>query len=175
MPPIFPKKLDKIIPFLILGKVIIVVLAILIVWYYFSPKHTDVGYQPNQPINYSHRIHVDQLGLDCRYCHINVERSPHATVPSSQVCMNCHNDNIKKDSPQIKKLVSYHKKGESIPWKRVHKTPDYAYFSHEAHVTVGVACVDCHGRVDKMTKVRQAEPLSMSWCLDCHNNPKVRQ
>ena len=174
MLPNFRKRLDKIIPLLIISKIFIVVTIIFVIWYYFSPTHTDVGYQPNQPINYSHKVHVEQLGLDCRYCHINVEKSPHATVPPSEICMNCHDNNIKKNSEEIKKLWAYHKKGESIPWKRVHNLPDYAYFSHEAHVNVGVACVSCHGRVDKMPKVRQAEPLSMSWCLDCHNSPKIR-
>ena len=174
MRPIFSKKFDKMIPFLIVGKFFAIILVVLVVWYYFSPKHTAVGYQPDQPINYSHKVHVEQLGLDCRYCHVNVEKSPHATVPPSQICMNCHDNNIKKNSEEIKKLQAYHNKGESIPWKRIHNLADYAYFSHEAHVNVGVACVSCHGRVDKMAKVRQVEPLSMSWCLDCHNSPKIR-
>ena len=171
MKPIFPKWVNSLVPVIFLTKAIGAAACVFIVWYWFSPKHTDVGYQPDQPIDYSHKKHVEELGLDCRYCHMNVEKSPHATVPPTQVCMNCHNDNIKKDSPQIQKLMKAHKADKPIEWIRIHKTPDYAYFDHSAHVNAGVGCESCHGRVDQMVKVRQVKPLSMGWCLECHRNP----
>ena len=168
--------------------------SIFVVWYWFSPKHTDVGYAPPQPIPYSHELHAGQgmvklsdgtmgsaLGLDCRYCHANVDKSAHAGVPPSQVCMNCHKQ-VKLGSLKLAPLYKSwgdgkpENDGGGIPWKRIHKLPDYAYFNHAAHVGLkkegaAIGCATCHGRVDQMEVVRQVQPLSMSWCLDCHNNP----
>lgn len=138
--------------------------------YYFTPKYTRVGYTPSQPIPFSHKIHAGQLGLDCRYCHSFVEESSHANVPATQTCWNCH-QHVKKDSPLLAKVAESMETGESIPWVKVHKVPDYAYFNHSAHVNRGVSCVECHGRVDEMTVVRHEQSLSMSWCLDCHRDP----
>jgi hypothetical protein len=148
------------------------------VWFWFSPYHTDVGYQPEQPIPYSHKLHAGDMGMDCRYCHANVEQSWHAGVPPTQTCLNCHNM-VKKNS---KKLGWLRKQKDengrplvdapSTPWKRIHKIADYAYFDHSAHVTVGVGCKSCHGRIDQMVVVRQVQPLSMGWCLECHRNVK---
>lgn len=140
------------------------------VTYYFTPKYTRVGYAPSQPVPFSHKIHAGQLGLDCRYCHSFVEESGHANVPATQTCWNCH-QHVKRDSPLLAKVVESMETGEPIPWVKVHKVPDYAYFNHSAHVNRGVSCVECHGRVDEMTVVRHEQPLSMSWCLDCHRDP----
>ncbi len=139
-------------------------------WYYGSPKYTDVGYQPDQPINYSHKFHVGTLGLDCRYCHNYVEESHEANVPPTETCMNCHN-NIRKESNELEYLKNTYTNNIPIEWIKVHMLPDYAYFNHSVHLNAGVGCVSCHGRVDQMEKVVQVEPLSMSWCLDCHRNP----
>ena len=139
-------------------------------WYWGTDKHLVVGYKPEQPIKYSHRLHVNELGLDCRYCHFNVERSPVAGVPPTQVCMNCHKL-VKTGSPEIQKLAEYHYAGEPVPWVRVHSLPQYAYFDHSAHVNKGVSCVECHGRVDLMEEVRHEKSLTMAWCLDCHRDP----
>ncbi len=142
------------------------------VWYFFSPEYTDVGYAPEQPVPYSHKIHVDQLGLDCQYCHTSVFDSKTANIPATQTCMNCHNQ-VQVPNPENVELVKESwETGASIEWIRVHNLADYAYFNHSAHVTVGVGCESCHGRVDKMEVVYQAEPLSMSWCLDCHREPE---
>jgi len=143
---------------------------VLFIWYYGSPKYTDVGYQPDQPINYSHKFHVGTLGLDCRYCHNYVETSSEANIPPSETCMNCHN-NIRKESPDLELLKEKYSQDIPIEWVKVHMLPDYAYFDHSVHLSAGVGCVSCHGRVDQMEKVVQMEPLSMSWCLDCHRNP----
>lgn len=179
MAQIFPRWTNAIptygVPAVLLG----IVSVICIVWYWFSPKHTDVGYQPQQPIPYSHALHAGQNEMDCRYCHYNVERSAHAGVPPTQVCMNCHAQ-VKKDSPILEPLRKSWADGSPIRWVRIHKAPDYVYFNHSAHVAVGVGenragigCETCHGRVDLMAEhgVEQVQPLSMSWCLDCHDDP----
>ena len=139
-------------------------------WYYFSPKNLQVGYAPEQPIPYSHKLHVDELGLDCRYCHANVERSPEAMLPTTQTCMGCHAV-VKPDSPKLATLRDSWKSGNPVPWIRVHKLPEHAYFDHSAHLSAGVSCVSCHDRVDQMEVVRLDAPLSMGWCLECHRDP----
>ncbi len=136
-----------------------------------SPKTTDVGYMPEQPIPFSHALHAGELGMDCRYCHTTVEKAAHAAVPPSATCMNCH-AGIRTESPLLTLLRDTYEKGEPIAWQRVHDLPDYAYFDHSAHVTRGIGCASCHGRVDKMERVWQHEALSMGWCLDCHRNPE---
>jgi hypothetical protein len=145
--------------------------VVLTVWFWFSPRHTDVGYQPLQPVLYSHKLHADLLGIDCRYCHRAVEEGPHAAVPDTETCMNCHKQ-VKADSPRLQLVRDHHLSGNPIPWIKVHMLPDYAYFSHAAHVNAGVGCASCHGRIDHMEIVRQAEPLSMGWCLECHRAPE---
>ncbi|HVT90584.1 MAG TPA: cytochrome c3 family protein [Tepidisphaeraceae bacterium] len=137
----------------------------------FSPKTTDVGYQPVQPIPYSHALHVGELGMDCRYCHTTVETAPFAALPATQTCMNCH-ASIKSESPSLAALRTSWTNGTSVPWIKIHDLPDYAYFNHSAHVDKGVGCVVCHGRVDQMEQVYQAKTLSMAWCLDCHRAPE---
>jgi hypothetical protein len=140
------------------------------VWYYGSPRHLQVGYAPTQPVPYSHKLHVGQLGIDCRYCHANVERSAEAMIPPTQTCMGCHTM-AKFDSPLLAPVRDSWETGESVEWVRVHKLPDHAYFDHSVHLSAGVGCANCHGRVDQMEVVRQAEPINMAWCLDCHRNP----
>ena len=198
MKPIFPKGIDDLKPVIFLTALVSVVGAVLIVNFYFTDAHLAVGYKPDQPIPFSHRLHAGEMGIDCRYCHVNVEKSPHATVPASSVCMNCHK-NVKTDSPALKQLRDSFSKfvekdkpinlkaGGSevntvkiqsvnddylkpIPWIRIHNVGDYAYFDHSAHINANVGCVDCHGRIDEMEKVKQVKPLTMFWCLDCHRN-----
>jgi hypothetical protein len=96
--------------------------------YYFTPKYTRVGYQPSQPVPFSHKIHAGQLGMDCRYCHSNVETSSHANVPATQTCWNCH-QHVKKDSPALARVKESIETGKSIDWVKVHKVPDYVYFN----------------------------------------------
>lgn len=159
------------LPLLSLGGAVLgLVASILIIWYYFSPRHTDVGYRPVQPIPFSHQLHSGTLGLDCRYCHVNVERSPVASVPPTQVCMNCHLQ-IRKGSPLLNALRQSYISDLPVRWVRVHKLPDYVYFDHSRHVTRGVGCVECHGHIERMVTVFQHQPLSMSWCLNCHRQP----
>jgi menaquinone reductase, multiheme cytochrome c subunit len=158
--------------FIALGVVVVALAVIGFFWYYGSPKYTDVGYRPQQPIPYSHKLHAGDLGLDCRYCHSNVERSPVANVPPTQTCMNCHKLILPQSEKLLKVRESY-STGQPIPWVRVHELPDYAYFNHSAHLHAGVGCASCHGNVAQMEQVTQVQPLSMSWCLDCHRNPDL--
>ena len=123
---------------------------------------------------FSHEQHVGHLGLDCTYCHTQVFESPHANVPTAQICMNCHNPqkaNVKGNSPKLALVRESFLTGKPIEWKRVHKLPEYAYFNHAVHVNKGVSCVECHGQVNEMKVVRHDQPLSMGWCLKCHNDP----
>lgn len=145
------------------------------IWYWFSPWFTDVGYQPEQPVPFSHRLHAGEMGMDCRYCHNTVERSASAAVPPAATCMNCHKV-VKADSDKLAKVRTAYEGGEALQWARVHLLPDHAYFDHSVHVAASVGCNQCHGRIDRMEKVTQEQPLSMSWCLDCHRDPagKVR-
>jgi hypothetical protein len=136
-----------------------------------SPQTTHLGYMPDQPVEYSHQVHVGQLGMDCRYCHTTVDKAGFAAIPPTQTCMNCH-VKILPDSPKMLPVRESYTTGKPIEWVKVHDLPDYVYFDHSAHVNKGVSCVSCHGRVDKMEKVYLAETLSMSWCLDCHREPE---
>lgn len=139
--------------------------------YYFSFWNVMVGYAPVQPVPFSHRLHAGQLGMDCRYCHANVERSYEAMVPPTQTCMGCHSV-IRTESAALAPVRESWESGKPVEWVRVHNIPDHAYFDHSIHLSVGVGCVSCHGRIDQMEVVTEAMPLSMSWCLDCHRRPE---
>ena len=140
-------------------------------YYYGGNKHLEVGYSPEQPVAYSHKLHAGDLGIDCRYCHSNVERSAKASVPPTETCMNCH-AKVRTDSLKLLPVRESFANDTPIPWIRVHNLPDYAYFDHSAHTSAGVGCVSCHGRVDQMPLVYQKNSLEMRWCLDCHRNPE---
>jgi hypothetical protein len=143
------------------------------VTYYATPKYLRVGYQPMQPVPFDHSWHAGKegLGLDCRFCHNNVTKSEHSNVPPTSTCMSCHAV-IKTTSPKLAPVRESLKSGLPIEWIKVHKTPDYVYFNHAAHVNRGVSCVACHGRVDEMQTVKHAKSHSMAFCLDCHRNPQ---
>ncbi len=173
MSAIFPKWTNRLPVMLIIGALLIGCGVTAGVWYYFTPKYVRVGYQPVQPVAYSHATHVGQLGLDCRYCHSAVEQSWYANVPTSAMCMNCHNQ-VLKDDPRLALVRESAQTGRPIPWIHIHRLPDYVYFNHAVHVKRGVGCVECHGQINEMEEVRQAQPLSMLFCLDCHRNPAAR-
>ncbi len=129
------------------------------------------GYQPDQPIAFSHELHVGQNGMQCQYCHNQVERSTAANIPALSTCMNCHLV-VKTDSPEIKKLRDAYDAGKSIEWVKVHMLPDHVKFNHAAHIAKGVNCQTCHGEIEKMEKVYQYSDLSMGWCVNCHRQPE---
>jgi hypothetical protein len=167
---LFPKWLNRLPLYAAVAGPVFGALAVGGVWYYGSPKYTDAGYRPVQPVPYSHALHAGELGIDCRYCHVSVETSAVANVPPTQSCMNCHKV-VKRDSPLLAPLRASFDSGRPMRWVRVHNLPDYSFFNHAAHVRAGVGCITCHGPVHRMEVVQQIEPLSMSWCLDCHRNP----
>ncbi len=125
------------------------------------------GYMPDQPIPFSHELHAGQYKMDCRYCHTSVEVSRHASVPSLNICMNCHLV-VKVDSPWIQKMAEAYNKGEPIAWQKVHLLPDHVKFNHAPHIRAGVDCTSCHGPVQTMEVVYQYSSLSMGWCVNCH-------
>ncbi len=137
-----------------------------------SPLTTDVGYRPLQPLPFSHKVHAGDLQIDCRYCHSTVEKTAYAAIPATQVCMNCH-ASIKSESPLLEQMRSSYGDGGAIAWIKVHDLPDFVYFNHAAHVSHGIGCVTCHGRIDQMEEVYQSEPISMGWCLRCHRQPEL--
>jgi hypothetical protein len=137
---------------------------------YLTPKYYRAGYQPVQPVPFSHKVHAGQLGLDCRFCHNGVEKSWFANLPGASTCMNCHNQ-VMKDDPLLQIVRDSATNNTPIAWVQVHKVPDYVYFNHSVHVTRGISCVECHGRIDQMDEVQHVKSLSMSFCLDCHRNP----
>jgi hypothetical protein len=169
--PIFPRWTNKIPLVIGVGGPVALLSVVAIVWYFFSPKFLEVGYSPKQPVPFSHKLHAGELGMDCRYCHSTIERAAHAAIPPTETCMGCHSI-IKKDSPKLLPVRESYSTGKPIPWVSVHMLPEYAKFNHSAHLNKGVGCVSCHGRIDQATVVGQQKPLSMSWCLDCHRNPK---
>lgn len=141
------------------------------------------GYQPDQPIAFSHKLHVGKYQMDCRYCHTAVEESRHATVPSLEICMNCHL-NIKTNSPLLKKLRKSYDENKPIEWQKVHLLPDFVRFNHAPHIkalsrkgdlsvipnkiAIRQSCYTCHGAVERMDVVSQESNLSMGWCVNCH-------
>jgi len=139
--------------------------------YVRSPFVTNQNRPKEQPIEFDHRHHVGDEQIDCRYCHFSVEKSPSAGIPSTTVCMSCHAQ-VWNKSPYLAMVRQAYFTDQPIPWVRIHNLPDFVYFNHSIHVAKGVGCVTCHGRVDYMGAIEQYAPLTMSWCLDCHRNPK---
>ncbi|MDQ3818664.1 MAG: cytochrome c family protein [Acidobacteriota bacterium] len=136
-----------------------------------SSWNTGAFVERQQPVQFSHRHHVGDDGIDCRYCHTSVETSSFAGIPSSQICMNCHSQ-IWADSPYLEPVRESARTGKPIEWTRVNDLPDYVYFNHSIHVNKGVGCSTCHGQVDQMSLTYQAASLQMEWCIECHRNPK---
>jgi len=169
--PLLPAWVDRARP--LFGAALVAVPAYLVALGYYagSPRTTDVGYRPEQPVAYSHALHAGELGIDCRYCHNTVESAAFAAIPPTATCMNCH-ERIAPDSDKLAPARRSMATGEPIRWVKVHDLPEYVYFDHRAHVARGVGCVACHGRVDAMEAVEQVETLSMGWCLDCHRRPE---
>lgn len=136
-----------------------------------SPYVTGVNIPPEQPVPFSHKHHVTQIGLDCRYCHTSVEKAAYAGIPATETCMSCHTQ-IWADAPMLEPVRESWRSGRSLEWTRVHDLPEYVYFDHSIHVNKGMSCAVCHGRVDQMPLVWKVNTLHMSWCLDCHRQPE---
>lgn len=172
MPQIFHHSTNALAKATIFGAVFIL-LAALWVGAQISRSSWNTGQwvERQQPVQFSHKHHVDDDGIDCRYCHTSVETAAFAGIPSTAVCMNCHKQ-IWADSPYLAPVRASFETGKPIEWIRVHDLPDYVYFNHSIHVNKGVGCSTCHGRVDQMPIVYGAATLQMEWCLECHRAPQ---
>jgi len=136
-----------------------------------SPYITDVGVARGQPVPFSHKHHVGDAGIDCRYCHTSVEESSFAGLPPTKTCMNCHTQ-IWPDSGVLAPVKESFLTGKSIQWTRVHNLPGFVYFDHSIHIHKGIGCSTCHGRVDNMPLTWRENTLYMDWCLECHRAPE---
>jgi len=127
------------------------------------------GYAPEQPIAYSHALHVEQLGIECQYCHSGVAKGSYATLPAVETCMGCHSQ-VATDKEEIKKLAKYYQDKQPIPWEPVNNLPEHVKFNHKRHIAAGVGCQSCHGVVQKMEVVEKVSSLKMGFCVSCHRN-----
>ena len=138
--------------------------------YVDSSSVTQTGWVQDQPVPFSHEHHAGALGIDCRYCHSHVEEAASAGLPATQVCMTCHSQ-IWTGAEMLAPVRESYATGRPIHWNRVAQLPDYVYFNHSIHIHRGVACVECHGRIDTMPLTWRAKPFQMQFCLDCHRDP----
>jgi len=155
---------------LVLTGLIVIALGVTLDQLQRSPWVTRQGQRPDQPVPFSHKHHVQGLGLQCQYCHVTVEKSSYAGIPPTKTCINCHAQ-IWTNAQLLEPVRQSWATGESLPWIKVHDLPDFVYFSHEIHVNKGIGCANCHGRVDQMPLMYAQNTLQMEWCLDCHRNP----
>ncbi|MGH7662748.1 MAG: cytochrome c3 family protein [Gemmatimonadaceae bacterium] len=143
----------------------------------YSGASSQQGRAPEQPIDFPHPVHAGTEGaglqMNCIYCHFSANKSPDAGMPAVSTCMGCHTV-VATQSPEIRKLAAFASNGQPIPWERIHKVPEYVHFPHVRHVNAGVTCQTCHGEVQTMARVYQAESLNMGWCVNCHIERKAR-
>jgi hypothetical protein len=168
---IFSRTADTWFRAIIVGVLALAIGSLLVAGVYARSQYeTSVAQTPLQPVPFSHKHHAGELGIDCRYCHTTVETSADAGFPPTHVCMTCHSQiwtNADMLAPVRQSLAN----DQSLVWRRVARVPDYVYFRHDIHIAKGIACVECHGRIDKMPLTFRAKPFEMRWCLECHRNP----
>ncbi len=157
---------------LVLTGLIVIALGVALNSLQRSPWVTRQGQRPDQPVPFSHKHHVEGLGLQCQYCHTSVEKSSYAGIPPTKTCMNCHSQ-IWTNAQLLEPVRQSWATGSSIQWIKVHDLPDYVYFNHEIHVNKGIGSASCHGPVDEMTLIYSQTTLHMQWFLHCHRNPGV--
>jgi len=171
MTPLFPPWSDTVFRLcLVLAALGVAAIPTSMILWARTPYVTKQGDPVDQPVAFDHRHHVRDDGIDCLYCHYEAGRSKYAGAPPTSVCMNCHSQ-VWQDSSRLAPVRASWFGDEPIRWRRVHQLPEFVYFDHSAHVSHGVGCVECHGRVDRMGQVHATEPLTMKWCLDCHRDP----
>ncbi len=180
-----PGALDKPLPLLKNRRFIgfLIIIATIFVGYRAADSAIDMGrsqgYAPDQPIKYSHKLHAGEMKIDCKYCHVGVEKGKQAGIPTVNICMNCHKavDQTVNGTgkEEIAKIRAAYENNTPVKWVRIHNLPDHVYFSHAQHVKAGqIACQTCHGQIQEMEVVAQNQPLSMSWCINCHRETKVQ-
>ena len=156
-----------------LGLFTVIGLGFFAFWLVRSSFYTKVGVAIEQPVPFSHKHHVEDLGIDCRFCHTSAEKSSFAGIPATSTCMKCHNI-IWKESPALEPVRESWRTGKPLNWWRVHDLPDHVYFNHSIHLAKGVSCLECHGQVNEMPLMRKKNTLHMQWCLECHRHPENR-
>lgn len=147
--------------------------AVLLYAYWRSPYLTGQSVVREQPVPFSHKHHAGELGIDCRFCHTSAEVSPFAGIPATETCMTCHSQ-IWSDSPMLEPVRASYRTGQPLAWTRVHDLPDFVYFNHSVHVSKGIGCATCHGRIDETNLTLKGASLQMIWCLDCHGDPEPK-
>ncbi len=173
MPQMLPPNANTFTRWSIVGGVVFLVALLCALVAFTRTDRNRVGVAVAQPVGFQHSLHAGELGVDCRYCHSSVEVAAYANVPPTEVCMTCHSQ-IRVGSPQLAAVYnSWGENGDGPPiqWNKVHDLADFVYFNHSAHINNGVGCSYCHGRVDQMSAIWKAEPMTMGWCLECHRNP----
>ncbi|HLK39159.1 MAG TPA: cytochrome c3 family protein [Polyangiaceae bacterium] len=172
MRPLFPPWSDTVFRLcLVIAVAAIVVIPTMTILWVRTPYVTKEESPVEQPVQFDHRHHVRDDGIDCLYCHYEATRSKFAGVPPTSVCMNCHSQ-VWQESGRLAPIRDSWFGGGPLRWRRVHQLPQFVYFDHSAHVSHGVGCAECHGRVDLMPAVYPVAPLTMEWCLDCHRDPE---
>lgn len=151
--------------------VLVLVVVALLAWRASITQHPAIGTPAAQVVPFSHKHHVGDVGLDCRYCHTQVEQSAFAGLPPTHTCMTCHSQ-LFTQQPMLAPVVQSLSSGEPLSWNRVHDLPGFVYFNHGIHIAKGVGCATCHGPVDRMPLTWRVAPLEMQWCLDCHRTPE---
>jgi hypothetical protein len=171
MPQIFHPSMNTVSRVTIFGALFIIAAGFAIAFAVVrSPYITGQNEVLAQPVPFSHKHHVGDCGIDCRYCHTSVETSSSAGIPSTKTCMNCHSQ-LFADSPMLAPVRESYRDKRPLVWTRVHDTPDFVYFDHSIHVAKGIGCVTCHGQVNEMPLMWREATLHMQWCLDCHRDP----
>jgi hypothetical protein len=150
---------------------VLLIVAVILAWRVHTGPPVAVGAPVEQPIPFSHKHHVGDDGIDCRYCHTSVEKSSFAGLPQTEICMTCHSQ-LFKDAPVLAPLFQSFETGKPLHWNRVHDLPDFVYFNHSIHVNKGIGCASCHGEVDQMPLTWPTQSLEMQWCLSCHREPE---
>ncbi|HET6632702.1 MAG TPA: cytochrome c3 family protein [Rhodanobacteraceae bacterium] len=141
------------------------------IWRAAIARPNGVNEPVEQVVPFSHKHHVGQDGIDCRYCHASVETAAFAGIPPISTCMTCHSQ-LYTDQKMLQPVVDSWRSGVALHWKRVHNLPDFVFFNHSIHISKGVGCATCHGRVDRMPLTMRTASLTMKWCLDCHRDPQ---
>ena len=172
MPQIFPRSANSFAKMSIAG--VVALLGTIVALAYTFDRgsfNTDVAVVKPQPVPFSHKHHVTDDGIDCRYCHTSVETSPYAGLPATEICMSCHSQ-IWSNAAMLEPVRESFRTGQSLAWTRVHDLPEFVFFNHSIHLKKGIGCATCHGRVDQMPLMYKQNTLLMNWCVECHRNPE---
>lgn len=169
---LFPKSANSLAKMsIIVGVFLVAGVAAVGAIFYRSPYYTNQNVVRSQPVPFYHEHHVAGLGIDCRFCHFNVENAAYAGIPPTHVCMTCHSQ-VWTEAGVLEPVRESYRTGQSIEWQKVHRLADYAYFNHSVHINKGIGCATCHGQVDNISLMYQHATLQMSWCLECHREPE---